>query len=79
MRASSSSQNLGAGIPWNVTGLDIARLLQEEFTDPPPLIAVTGYGLDMDVAATRAAGFRAHLTKPLAADQIAAALRALLA
>ncbi len=66
------------GLP-DVTGLDIARLLQEEFTDPPPLIAVTGYGLDMDVAATRAAGFRAHLTKPLAADQIAAALRALLA
>ena len=34
------------------------------------LIALTGYGQGTDLAATREAGFHAHLTKPLMADQI---------
>lgn len=60
---------LDLGLP-DVGGLDVARLLRSELKDPPPFIALTGYGQDSDLAATTAAGFHAHLTKPLLPGEI---------
>jgi CheY-like chemotaxis protein len=33
-------------------------------------IAVSGYGMDEDLAQSSAAGFSAHLTKPISAEQL---------
>ncbi|GAB3373261.1 PAS domain-containing sensor histidine kinase [Lysobacter rhizosphaerae] len=60
---------LDIGLP-DVSGLEVARRLHASSNPPPPLIALTGYGQDTDLAATREAGFHAHLTKPLMADKI---------
>ncbi|MDR7100219.1 PAS domain S-box-containing protein [Lysobacter niabensis] len=60
---------LDIGLP-DVSGLEVARRLRASPSPPPPLIALTGYGQDIDLAATREAGFHAHLTKPLMADKI---------
>ncbi|WP_457097079.1 hybrid sensor histidine kinase/response regulator [Lysobacter sp. P5_B9] len=60
---------LDIGLP-DVSGLEVARRLRAEPGPSPPLIALTGYGQDTDQAATREAGFHAHLTKPLMADKI---------
>jgi len=64
---------LDLGLP-DVSGLEVARQLGQILADPPPFIAVTGYGQESDLAATKAAGFRAHLTKPLRPDEIERAL-----
>ncbi|MFC5571268.1 PAS domain S-box protein [Lysobacter yangpyeongensis] len=64
------------GLP-DLDGFEVARRLRAELPQPPPLIAVTGYGQTGDLSATREAGFHAHLTKPLAAEEIARVLRAL--
>jgi len=37
-------------------------------------VALTGYGMDTDVTAAKAAGFDAHLTKPVDPDLIEGAL-----
>jgi CheY-like chemotaxis protein len=37
-------------------------------------IALTGYGMDADVAASRAAGFVEHLTKPVDLAQLESAI-----
>jgi CheY-like chemotaxis protein len=55
---------LDIGLP-GASGLEVAQQIIAEFDDPPPLIAVTGYGQDDDRAASLAAGFYAHLTKPV--------------
>jgi PAS domain S-box-containing protein len=47
------------GLP-DGSGLEIMRSLS-----PIPGIALTGYGMEDDVSRTRAAGFAAHLTKPV--------------
>ncbi len=65
------------GLP-DLDGVEVARRLRAELSAPPKFIAVTGYGQDSDLEATRAAGFHAHLTKPLAVDRIAALLAGLL-
>jgi PAS domain S-box-containing protein len=64
---------LDLGLP-DVSGLEVARLLGKAMNNPPPLIAVTGYGQQSDLAATKDAGFRAHLTKPLRPDEVERAL-----
>ncbi|GAB3101027.1 PAS domain-containing hybrid sensor histidine kinase/response regulator [Lysobacter terrae] len=64
------------GLP-DIDGFELGRRLNEELPQPTPLIAVTGYGQAGDMSATREAGFHAHLTKPLAAEQITHILRAL--
>jgi PAS domain S-box-containing protein len=64
---------LDIGLP-DIDGLDVARLLRSELRDPPPFIALTGYGQDSDRLATRAAGIRFHLTKPLLEGEIEATL-----
>ena len=55
---------LDIGLP-GASGLEVARRVAAEIEDPPPLVAVSGYGQDKDRAASLEAGFRAHLTKPV--------------
>ena len=68
---------LDLGLP-DVDGLDVARLLRRELNDPPPFIALTGYGQDSDLVATKNAGFHAHLTKPVLPEEIERVLDQLL-
>lgn len=55
---------LDIGLP-GYSGIELARRINAELPNPPPLIAVTGYGQDKDREASADAGFRAHLVKPL--------------
>jgi CheY-like chemotaxis protein len=47
------------------SGLEIARHAQGRGAEPPHRIAVSGYGSDADVKASRDAGFDCHLVKPV--------------
>ena len=64
---------LDIGLP-DMDGLQLARTIREEFAEPPALIALTGYGQDHHRDATVTAGFVDHLTKPLSANNLIAAL-----
>ncbi len=55
------------GLP-DGTGLDLMRAIRK--FSQVPAIALTGYGMDEDIAATRQAGFNAHLTKPTDLTQL---------
>jgi len=57
-------------------GHDVARQLRAQLGRSVLLIAVTGYGAREDVEQSLAAGFDAHVTKPIAADQLLRVLRA---
>ena len=46
-------------------GFEVARKLRERHPTAPRLIALTGYGQETDRAASRTAGFDAHLVKPV--------------
>jgi CheY-like chemotaxis protein len=51
------------GLP-GIDGFEVAARIRA--TDPSmPLVALTGYGRDDDVAASRAAGFDEHVVKPV--------------
>lgn len=52
------------GLP-DGTGHDIARKLVEEGIVPKLLVAVTGYGEQKDIDASKEAGFHRHMVKPL--------------
>jgi CheY-like chemotaxis protein len=56
------------GLPGG-TGHDLLRTLRAE-GNTTPAIAISGYGMTSDIAASRAAGFCAHLTKPVDFDQL---------
>jgi two-component system CheB/CheR fusion protein len=59
------------GLPL-MSGYDVARHVRENsLLDDVVLVALTGYGMDTDVEAAKAAGFDAHLTKPADAQLIA--------
>jgi PAS domain S-box-containing protein len=62
---------LDIGLP-GASGLEVARQIVAELDDPPPLIAVTGYGQGNDRAASLEAGFYAHLTKPVTLSDLTA-------
>lgn len=55
------------GLP-DGSGLDLMRELQRQ--KPVTGIALSGYGMEEDVRQAKAAGFFAHLTKPVKIDQL---------
>ena len=55
------------GLP-DTSGFDLMRTLQKRHGLPG--VALSGYGMDDDVRKARAAGFSAHLIKPVSFDQL---------
>ncbi|MDQ0587815.1 PAS domain-containing hybrid sensor histidine kinase/response regulator [Variovorax paradoxus] len=68
---------LDIGLP-DLSGHEVARRVRAEMINPPPLIAITGYGQASDRDTSLEAGFRAHLTKPVDVDKLSALLEHLL-
>jgi CheY-like chemotaxis protein len=66
---------LDIGLPV-MNGYELARRIRGGAARGPYLVALTGYGQAEDRAATAAAGFDAHLTKPFAPDDLARVLAA---
>ena len=62
------------GLP-DIDGMEVARRLRAEGFRAR-LVALTGYGQAEDVRQAVAAGFDAHVTKPVNLDQLIAALAA---
>jgi signal transduction histidine kinase/CheY-like chemotaxis protein len=63
---------LDIGLP-GMSGHDLARHLRSEPRFATlPLVAVTGWGRDVDREAARRAGFVQHLTKPVAPEEVRA-------
>ena len=66
---------LDLGMP-GVNGLDVARWVrQQAWGQAVRLVAVSGWGQAEDREATTAAGFDAHLVKPVGVDDVFMALR----
>jgi signal transduction histidine kinase/ActR/RegA family two-component response regulator len=64
------------GLP-DIDGMEVARRLRaDDALNPTRLIALTGYGQAEDVRQAIAAGFDAHVTKPVNLDQLMALLAA---
>jgi len=61
------------GLP-RMDGYEVARRVREELGDDIRLIALTGYGTSADRERARAAGFDAHLVKPVSLADLRAAL-----
>ena len=61
------------GLP-DGTGNDLMRELRSRYKLRG--IALTGYGMSEDIARTQAAGFMAHLTKPISVQSLDQALLA---
>ena len=68
---------LDIGLP-GISGIEVARRIRAEVKNPPPLIAITGYGQPGDLEASFQAGFYDHLTKPVDVDKLVALLDRLL-
>lgn len=60
------------GLP-DITGLDLMRGIR--VTHPLKGVAMSGYGTEADMRASKAAGFSAHLTKPLNFERLLATIR----
>ena len=61
---------LDIGLP-DISGYELAALLRSlPDLETVHLIALTGYGLDSDKLRSAAAGFDAHLTKPLDMEEL---------
>jgi CheY-like chemotaxis protein len=56
-------------------GFEVIDRLREAIDHPLYIAAMTGYGQHSDRERTRAAGFDAHLTKPVSLDQLLALIR----
>jgi PAS domain S-box-containing protein len=66
---------LDLGMP-KLTGYEVARCLrQQPWGTDVLIVALTGWGQEEDRRRTRAAGFDAHLIKPIKHDEIASLLR----
>ena len=52
------------GLP-DGTGVDLIRTLRERYGPGLPAVALSGYGMEHDIARCRAAGFDEHITKPV--------------
>jgi PAS domain S-box-containing protein len=68
---------LDIGLP-GFSGVAVAQRVRREVAHPPPLVAITGFGQASDRDASLAAGFYAHLTKPIDAHQLESLLVRLL-
>jgi CheY-like chemotaxis protein/two-component sensor histidine kinase len=68
---------LDIGLP-GLSGWEVAQKVRSEVADPPPLIAVTGYGQPSDRAKSLDLGFYEHFTKPVQLEQLADTLDRLL-
>jgi CheY-like chemotaxis protein len=64
------------GLP-DGSGLDLARRVRSQDVQPRCLIAVSGYGSQADLDASREAGFDMHLTKPIDVQRLAGILESL--
>jgi signal transduction histidine kinase/ActR/RegA family two-component response regulator len=64
---------LDIGLP-DMDGYAVARLIRSAISPAPLLIALTGYGQSDDKAKAMAAGFSAHLTKPVGIADVQHAL-----
>lgn len=60
------------GLP-DMSGIDLMRQLRDRFGLRG--VALTGFGMEEDVARSREAGFTHHITKPLRLDQLRRVLR----
>ncbi|HEY3784388.1 MAG TPA: response regulator [Steroidobacteraceae bacterium] len=56
--------SLDIGLP-GLDGHEVASRIRESHPHPVCLVAITGYGQEGDRERTRAAGFAAHLVKPV--------------
>lgn len=56
----------------DLTGFDLIGRLRDAIAHPIHVVAVSGFGQQSDRERTRAAGFDAHLTKPVSAEQLEA-------
>ena len=65
------------GLP-DGTGIELLSVLRERLGADavPPAVALSGFGMDHDVSRSLAAGFRAHLVKPVSAERLQATLAA---
>jgi CheY-like chemotaxis protein len=52
------------GLP-DGTGIDLIKQVRAQYGPGMPAVAMTGYGMEEDVARCSAAGFGHHLTKPI--------------
>jgi CheY-like chemotaxis protein len=66
---------LDIGLP-KMDGYEVARRIRAG-NQPVRLVAITGYGRTEDIARVQAAGFDAHLLKPLDFDELARTLERL--
>lgn len=64
---------LDVGMPIT-DGYQLVRILRDKGYRTQRIIALTGYGLEKDKEKARAAGFDAHLTKPVGISELRAAL-----
>jgi len=68
---------LDIGLP-DIDGHGVARHVLAHVADPPPMVAVTGYGEERDRERSLKAGFYAHVTKPVDTDKLEVLLHLLL-
>ncbi|WP_074310562.1 PAS domain S-box protein [Singulisphaera sp. GP187] len=61
------------GLP-DGSGLELMRRIVKQ-RGPVPAIALTGYGMEEDIVRSRAAGFTAHMTKPIDFTKLEAMIR----
>jgi signal transduction histidine kinase/CheY-like chemotaxis protein len=57
-----------------VTGFELARIIQTEITPPPAVIAITAFSTPEKIEQARTCGIRAVLTKPISEEKLAEAL-----
>jgi CheY-like chemotaxis protein len=60
---------LDIGLP-GMTGYELAQQMRVVARAPVRLIAISGYGQAEDKARSQAAGFSAHLVKPVLLDEL---------
>jgi len=68
---------LDIGMP-HMDGYEVVRALRARGVPPPPVVALTGYGLREDKQKALDAGFSAHLTKPIGTKELSELFKELL-